>query len=377
MKKTIASLLCILLWLCGCDTVPPDTTVGTIPTIAPTETQTSTVTTVPPATEPPVTEPPVTEPLVTDPPAPETAPATALADGVVFLLCTADMGTSLEIIGEEENYYIVKLEDGCGLIEKRLVRMAGEEAYDTWTGYSYYGAGFYTNYHLLSTGMTELGTNKKVEVLEDIGDVLMVRFGDTVGFMKQKSLSRSKISTSPSSGGNTDGGDIELSAGGGVVLLSHFIPNSRENEVIGTGCVKVDNAEIILGWFDYGETVNLVTEESQLPQKEGWSVAYLDGAWGYVRQNLIRQEGQPSPEPWDGYAKYKAAVYDNYYLAGTEIKTLSTNTVVRVLDDLGDSYLVSVGDTVGYMAKEKVSETKNAQGGNNGGSGGEWSDPVM
>lgn len=369
MKKTIAILLCLILLLCGCDMAEPADTGSTIPAVTPPpETTVPAVTTEPPATEPAVTEPPVTEP-----PAPETAPATALADGVVLLLQKADMGTELEIIGEEAEYYIVKLGDGHGLIEKRLVRMDGEEAYEPWTGYSYYGAGFYTNYLLLPDGMTEMKSNQQVEVLDSLGEVLMVRMGETVGYMNQKSLSRSYIPAAPSSGSN-DGGDIELSGHSGASKLSFFLPTPQSDAVSGTGIVKTDGAEIVFGWFDRGETVALVTDSAQLPAQEGWCVVYLDGVWGYVRQNLIRRADAQAYSPWDGYAKYDAPLYSNYYLSGEAEKKLSTNTVVQVLEDLGHCYLVSVGDNQGYMAKDKVSETKNAVGGN---SGGEWSDPVL
>ena len=104
----------------------------------------------------------------------------------------------------------------------------------------------------------------------------------------------------------------------------------------------------------------------------------LDNLYAHVPQNLVRTSGEEAYTPWDGYAKYCAQLYDNFYLQG-EGTILASNTAVHVLCDLGDCYLVTVDETTGYIAKDYVSLTRSSGGSGSGGSSGgaEWSDPVL
>lgn len=366
MRRIIAFVLCVMMLLlaAGCkNDAPAQTTApATQPTAAPTVPDT-----VPPTTVPPV----VTEPPVTEPPAPSSLPGLALTNHVVVIHSFLERGAVIDIVGEfDENYHVVKTEDGYGLIEKLIVRLDGQEPYAAWTGYAYSGAKVYTGYHLPKDGVRDLGLNTKVEVLECFDDICLVQVDGAFGYMLLSTISTKHITYAP---GNTsqDGGDISLGYQGGISLLSTFVPT--EGDATGTATVLVDDAELLVGWYDLGETMNLVTDIDFAEPREGYLVAYQDGLWGYVSANLVAYETEEPYTQWSGFAKGGVAFYDNYHLAGEPSQKLSVNTEIKVLADLGNCLLVSVGDTLGYMVSDSISTTRIVY--NN--QGGEWSDPVL
>lgn len=359
MKRLLAFLLCLMLLLAaGCTQEEPVPTEE--PTVATEPTQ---------VTEAPTEPSEETEPTETEPPAPETVAGSVLADRTAVVLITANRDETLDVVGEyDEDHYVVKTELGYGIIEKRLVRMDGAEAYAQWNGYAYSGAKLCNNYHLLHEGVQELAMNTQILVLDSLGDCCVVQVGETIGYMRLDEISHNYIQYTP--GGSSDGGDISLRQGS-LTLLSEFVAQS--GEVSGSAVVLADGAEIMLGWYDRGETAQIITQEGYAEAKDGWHAVYLEGLCGYVRQNLVAQEGAEPYAEWDGYAYSQAELYDNYYLTGEPLTKLSANTSVHILCDLGDCYMVSAGDATGYMAKDQVSETYITYSGG----GGEWSDPVM
>lgn len=362
MKRLLAFLLClVMLFVAGCTPAEPDPTEEPTAATEPTE-----------ITEAPTEPSEETEPTETEPPAPETVGGTVLADRTAVVLTTANRDETVDVVGEYDEYhYVVKTEQGYGIIEKRLVRMDGGEAYVQWNGYAYSGAKLYNNYHLLPEGVQELAMNTQILVLDSLGDSCVVQVGETIGYMRLDEISHNYIQYTPGSG-SADGGDISL-GDRGVTLLSSFVPQS--GEVSGSAVVLADGAEIMLGWYDRGETAQIITEEGYAEAKDGWHAVYLEGLCGYIRQNLAAQEGAEPYAEWDGYAHSQAGLYNNYYLTGEPVTKLSANTSVHILCDLGNCYLVIAGDTTGYMDKGQVSETYITYSGSSG--GGEWSDPVM
>lgn len=361
MKKLLAMILCLALLLAGCNLAAPDTGESQSPTDPSTE-----------ATDPP-TQPQETEPPVTEPPAPETVSGTVLADRTAVILTTVDRGAAVALAGDfDEAHYVVKTELGYGLIEKRLVRPEGGEVYAEWDGYAYSGAKLYNNYHLLPGGALDLTTNTQIKVLDAYGDNCLVQVGEVIGYMDLSTISTTRITYKPS--GGADGGDISLShqSSATVTLLSNFV--TQEGETTGNATVLVDGAEIILGWYDRGDTLGIIAEDGFLEAKEGFHSVYLDGFCGYVRQNLVAQAGAEPYTEWDGYARANAPFYTNYYLSGEPARKLSTNTEIHVLMDLGNCCLVSVGEDTGYMDVSQISTTRITYSG--GGGGGEWTETI-
>lgn len=366
MKKVFVFLLCLSLLLAGCrKQAPAETTMPTVPTTAPTTA---------PATEP------ATEPTETEPPVPNTLGATALTDRTYVVICTLDRDAEVEIVAEfMEDFYVLKLEEGYGLMEKRLVRPEGEAPYEGWTGYTRYQAKVYTNYLLLPGDEQTFGTNTQLKVLDDLDGVLVVQNGDSVGYMRSAELSRSYIQSTPSGGSNSggaDGGDIVLGGTGGVFGLSSFAP--QEGDVTGKGIVLANGAEVILGWFDRGEALSIIDEDGFLEEKEGWYGIYHEGLYGYARQMLVRMDTDEAYAQWEGFSKYQAKLFDNYSLIGEPVRSLSSNTQLQILEDLGHCYLASDGENTGYIPKDMVSDRYiNYSSGNSGSSGGDWTPPAM
>jgi len=372
MKKWFVILLCaMLLMTSGCRQSPEPVEATTAPTQ--TTAPTTAPTTVPPETEP-TTEPPETEPPVTEPPEPETVEVSARGIRTDVILTTLPRGSTVSLAGEfDEDYYVVKTEAGYGLLEKRLVRPENENPFEAWNGYAKSGAKLFDNYHLLNTeGTRSLSTNSKLLVLEKLGDVYLVQHGEAFGYMHGNRISTYYIESKPDSG-SADGGDISLGMGGSVSFLAAMAP--KEAEVSGSALVLADEAEVLLGWYDRGDTVRMITEAGFGAEKEGFCLVYQDGFTGYVRKELLAMKDSEAYQPWDGYAHASAGVYDSLFLDTEPVTKLSGNTAVHVLEDLGYAYLVTVGDITGYMDKEDVSQTKISYGGGSG--GGEWSDPVM
>lgn len=367
MKKVLTVLLALtLLLMTACGTKAPAQTTQPVPTEAVPET---TVATEPQPTE---TEPVETEPPETEPPVPETVPATVLADNTGVVLTTVNRGDQVDIVDEyDETYYVVKLETGYGLVEKRLVRPEGEEPYKTWEGYARYGALLYPRYILRAAEGTTLNMNTRIQVLEELGDVLLVQWEETMGYVAKSMVSTTYIKPA-TGGGSADGGDITLEFRGGITNLSVFVP--QEGEVTGKADVLADGTEILLGWFDRDEVVRVVAEEGFADEMEGFRTIYLDGLYGYIRMNFLVEEGAEPYAEWKGYARYGAVVYIDYSMSGESVK-LNTNGEIRVLWDLEDCYLVSSGDVMGYMPKDTVSNTPISYGGGGGG-GDEWTPPA-
>lgn len=388
MKRFALVLLCLALLLtAGCAKQEPvvTTEATTQPTTAPTET----------------TAPP-TEPL------PQTEEATILADHVPAILSILSRGDTVDVVGEfDDEHYVIKTELGYGLVEKQLLAMPGEEAYEAWTGYSRWNRNVYDNYRLSGTPVQVLKTNTKIEVLDDLGGCCVVKVEDVTGFMKLEDISKSPIRSQSSGGGDggsggssgggggssggggggQDGGDISLRFNGGIVLLSAI---TQEGNVIGQATVRADGTEVVLGFFDREETAQVVVESGFADDWEGYATVMMDDLYAHVPETLIQRKGEDAYTQWDGFAKYNTMLYDNFYLQG-EGKRLNTNTAIHVVADLDTCYLVTVEDGFGCVAKTMVSEkkivTKKAPvesggggGGSSGGGGGggqEWSDPVL
>ena len=375
MKRFSALLLALVLILCaGCGKTTPEP-----------ETQTPT------ETEPAETQPPETTEVPTEP-MPQTEDGTILADHVPAVLALLSRGDTVDVVGEyDEEHYVIKTELGYGMVEKILLAMPGEEAYETWTGYSRWNRNVYNNHRLTGTPIQTLKTNTKIEVLDDLGGCCIVKIEDITGFMKLEDISKGPIRSqsggdsgdgSGSGGGGQDGGDISLKFNGGIVFLSAI---TQEGTVTGQATVRADGTEVVLGYFERNDTARVVVEAGFCDDWEGYVTVMMDDCYAHVSEALVQRRDEEAYTQWDGYAKYKTVFYDNFYLQG-EGKELSTNTVIHVVADLESCYLVSVDDGFGYVAKEMVSESRitgktapSDSGGGSGtpGGGQEWSDPVL
>lgn len=375
MKKRAAILLSLLLLLtAGCARQEPTATA---------EATTETVTQ--PTTIPTETTAPPTVPL------PQTEEAIILADHVPAVLAILPRGDIVDMVGEyDEKCYVIKTDSGYGLVEKQLLATPGEEAFEAWTGYSYWNRNVYDNYRLTGSPIQVLTTNSKIEVLDKLDNCYIVRVGDITGFMRLYDISKNIIQSqgdagggssggSSGSGGGQDGGDISLQFSGSIKFLSAI---TQEGSVSGQATVKADGTEVVLGYFERGESAQALAEPGFTEDWDGYVTVAMGSFYVHIPETLVQRKGEESYVQWDGFAKYNAMFYDNFYLQG-EGTQLSTNTAIHVVADLETCYLTTVEDAYGYIAKDMVSENRIVTGGapsdSDGGSSGgqEWSDPVL
>ncbi len=363
MKKLVLALLVLALaFTCGCAKEDP----------APTET-------VPATTVPETTVPETTEATV---PAPELVYGTAEVNGVAAVLDTLSRGDMVDVVDSfDEKHYVLKTESGYGLVEKNLVRVAGEPQPELWTGYALYNAELHSDFRMTGEPLKKLKSNAKVEVLDDLGWCYFVQYEEVSGYMALEDVSKYPRKSGSGNGGGggggggADGGDIQLQFNGGVTLLSLFTP--QEGNVSGQATVLADGVEVILGYFDRGEQIPIVAEAGFAEEKKGCHTVYLNGLYTYVSETLVRMEGEEPYAEWEGYSKYKAVMYEDLWLHNVLLERMNTNTKVRVLFELENCYLVETDGLTGYMPKDKVSQFKNSSGGGGGGGGGEWSPPAL
>ena len=371
-RMTIVLLILSLLLTAGCasqsaqeaptvpETTVPETTGETVPE-----------TTVPETTE--ETEPETT--AETEPPAPDTRDFAVQADKTPAVLTLLNKGEQVEVVGElDETYYVIKLEQGYGLVEKSLLRFEGQESYEVWTGYAYYGAELKGSYQLTGEVIQTLPMNTKAEVLEELPHCYLVRVGEVEGFVAKDKLSRSYIYSGGGGGGGQDGGDISMGVIGGIDLLGYTVP--QEGETTGTATVLCDGVMVLLGWFDREELAQVITQEGYAPGWEGWYSVYLKGFCVYIPAGLLWDPDTEGYAQWDGYSAYNTKVYDNYLRLGEPAKVLTTNTVATILWDTGDSVVISIDGEIFYANAADFSTTRRATGGGGGG-GGDWTPPAM
>lgn len=363
MKTYLIVIVSIVLLLCaGCGQQEPVQQTEA-PTAAPV--QQTEAPTVAPTEE---TVPPTTAETV---PVPELTMGTALADETPALLDILMRGDTVDVVGEyDEGHYVIETDLGYGLVQKELLRLEGDAAYEVWTGYAKRNAKVYGNYRFLGEPVQKLKQNTKVEVLDDLGYCCVVRVDDAVRYMDLDDLSKKKISSDDT---GADGGDISLQNQGSVWLLAAI---EQAGTVTGQAVVLADGTEVILGYFNRGEEIPIVAEAGFAENWEGYVTVYLNGLYAYVPQMLVLPEGAAAYAAWDGYSKKSSKVYDNFYLLGDHIDKLSTNTKIHVLAEIYGCYLVEVDGIPCYMKQDSVSKNKISTEKEDSDDA-EWSPPAM
>ena len=382
MKKGfVIALALVLLFTAGCSAKQEQPA----PTAAPT---------VPEATTVPETTAPETEP-----PMPKLETGTVQGNNIPAILCQLKKGDLVEVTGNpDDTHATVKTEFGTGTMEMQLLRFAGEEAPESWTGYARWNTGLYESYELAGEALATLKTNTKVEILEELEDCYLVTADGETGFVAKAQVSKWPIKSSSGSddggssdgssggggsSGEQDGGDISLAFYGKVQLLSAVTKT-------GSAQVRVDGAKVVLKYFNLGDTVQIVAEEGFAPALPGYLTILVDDTYAYIPQSWVHKDADPAFESWDGFAGYNCKLYDNYLLRGKEVKQVYGNTALTVLWTAGDVSVIRVGDTIGFASTETLRTTRipaqkkqedsgGSSGDSSGGGGGvsEWTPPAM
>lgn len=125
-----------------------------------------------------------------------------------------------------------------------------------------------------------------------------------------------------------------------ILGCSLALPASAESTPgpkVETGIIQANGIPAILWFLSQGDQVE-VTE--QLDEKN--VLVETEHGTGMMETQLLRFPGEPEYEPWIGYARPGAALYESYELCGKPFKQLQTNAKVRVLDELEDCYVLSL-----------------------------------
>lgn len=362
MKRYIAIVLTLMmLFLSGCarEQEQPSTPTQERPVTQQSVPET-TEQTVPETSEETVPETTVPEPQVTE--------VESLLERVPAVLATFSRGDRVEVVGEyDETYLVVKLPEGWGLVEKSLLRMSGEAAYEPWTGYARYGACLYAELYLTGDPVRELSSNTRLEVMEDLGWCYLVRLDEITGYVARDQVSSYPLTGGSGGGAGADGGDISMGIPGGADRLGVFVP--QEGTTTGEAEVLADGTYAILGWFNRGDMIPLA-EAGFAEEREGYRTVYINGLFAYVPEQCFPE----ATESRTGYARWGAKLYEDLWLLDTDPDALDMNAQLTVLQDLEDCCLVEFDGKLGYIPKDMVSDTRIIGGGS---SGGEWSPPVM
>ena len=118
------------------------------------------------------------------------------------------------------------------------------------------------------------------------------------------------------------------------------------------GKVIINGAEAVYQYFDRDASVNVVGET------EDYYVIIIDENNLLVEKRLIALEDETRFEAREVYAKSNVPVYSDFYLSGEPIKTLKTNTIVKIHEKLGYCYLCEIDGLTGYISVENVSDTE-------------------
>lgn len=382
MKKVIALTLTvlILLSLASCGKKAEEST-PTVPetTVAPTET---------------------TEPTIPAPTEPEWEPGTVRAGYGEAVYRIFEAGTQLKVIGQFKTYYVVEQEDVDLLISKAMLRMEGEEAFESWNGYSKSGTEVFDDPYMRGEAIATLNKNTQITVLESNDGWAYIEWDGGKGYVKADMLSKWRISSGStggdggsgnsggSGGGNNDGTDVPIGSLTSAeatfqpkihLLGAYYGPEMEKDFEGGMATVLADKTEGYICLLVRGDEVKVTAHD-----EETATIWLGEEQYAEIPRWLLKLEGDAEYESWTGYSRWNGIIYEEYQM-NTEMIKLSTNKQVTVLDELEDCYVVEYEGQIGYMELDKVSEKRivsnpgngDSGSGGGGGSGSTWTPPAL
>ena len=391
MKKVIALTLTVLILLsmASCGKKAEETT----PTVEVPET---TEATVPTETTEPTIPAETTEPTIPAPTEPEWEPGFIRAGYGEAVYRTFAAGEQLKVIGKFMNYYVVEQEDVDLLISKEMLRMEGEEPFESWNGYSRSGTEVFDNPYMRGEPVATLDKNTQVTILESKGDWAYIEWDGGKGYVKTDMLSKWRISGgSPSSdnggsgnsgnsgGENNDGTDVPIgsltsakeSFQPQIVLLgTYYGPEMEKDFTGGMATVLADKTEGYICLLVRGDEVKVTAHDDDTV-----TIWLGEEQYAEIPRFLVKLESDTAYESWTGYSKRNGVIYEEYQM-NTEKTKLSTNIQVTVLDEVNGCYVVEYEGQIGYMELDMVSQTKivsSPNSGNTGNPDSTWTPPKL
>lgn len=120
-----------------------------------------------------------------------------LMDGTPSYITTINRNDDVYVLSEDEDEYTILLNGFKGKIEKKYVRQASDNPYESFEGYTVSGATVYSDFEMKNKSMV-YGINEIIKVIDEVDDVYVVEIKDKIfGYMKKSSISKDKIYIAP------------------------------------------------------------------------------------------------------------------------------------------------------------------------------------
>lgn len=312
---------------------------------------------------------PPEEPEPTPEPTPAWERGIAAGYGIGLLYGKADRGTEVDITAELEGYYCIQYDGTELFVEKSFVRdiTAGKPAERS--AYSRYGAEIFPGPYLDGEPLEKPAMNTKLTVLDEFGDLMLVKTGRSEGYIDAAYVSPVWVtwqnggSESGDSGqnsgnaysGGSDGGDITLGkrrtdTAVPELLSVRFEPQSSD-KLPERGVILADGTELYLGIVYPGDELMVLGAEGKKAE------IYTAGGTGTLPRWAVLLGDEEPYSTWTGYAAYGARLYASYRLAG-RYEDVWLNTELTVVLETDNGYFIQLSDgRYGYMDKAAVSRT--------------------
>lgn len=286
-------------------------------------------------------------------------------------------GDVVEIIEEEGNYYYIDNNGIVLAISKDHIRTENEEQFIEYIGYTRSGCGLYSDIDL-SDRINVFSLNDTVTVKDEFLGVLYVEYNGKIGYMLPSQVSDSKLSEyvapkkddisiesydNSSSGSNSGGNDSgsaqdstpsQTSGDGDDISLAYYNPHSTIKLLADTnnlkGFILVDNTEAYIAILNRNDDVYIVGENDN-----NYYIVF-EGRKCEINKKYIRKNNEPEYEKWEAYAYGGTVIYEDYLCSKT-LKTLQTNDIVSVIDNVDGICVVEYDNNkIGYVDYDDLSK---------------------
>lgn len=371
LALAIAMLTLVLCCACGNETARPEPTPN--PTPAPT---------------------PVPEPTPT--PEPESVPGTVRLLKLPVVWTVLNRGDEVDVVGEEDGYYIVELDGRKQYVDSRLVRLDRDAVIDIEAGRTVYAkskAFIYETALLDGEAVANPALNEEMELLDELKGISYVDYQGIKGYIASELLSETKTSLYQDWGGYSGGGGGAPAGGGGggadggEIALGYYVHPRDEHILVKLsgktdsqrGLVFSDNTEVYVTFLEKDDTVRVVEK------KDDYAAILFEDSILVIPGYAVRMKDEDAFRQWTGFAKSGAELFTDYNMKD-EQQLLAQNTKLTVIDEFENCFLVETEESTGYIAKDSISETEIAVywgggysdgGGSSGGGGAEWTEPVL
>ena len=136
----------------------------------------------------------------------ESGMATVLADKTEGYICLLVRDDEVKVTSYDDNTVTIWMgEEQYAEIPRFLVKLEGDTAYESWTGYSRWNGIIYEDYQM-DTEKVTLSTNKHVTVLDEVNGCYVVEYEGHIGYMKPDKVSNALIVSEPENGNSGGSG---------------------------------------------------------------------------------------------------------------------------------------------------------------------------